>query len=143
MEPLESRRQKMKVDGRCHCGAIAYEAIVDPQKAGLCHCTDCQTLSGAPFRASVPAMAGDFRILRGQPKVYIKTAESGTRRAQAFCADCGTPIYASAADNPTQFNLRLGAIAQRAQIPALKQGWCSSALAWARDIEDLPESSQR
>ena len=83
----------MKVEGSCHCGAIAYEAIVDPQKAGVCHCTDCQTLSGAPFRASVPAAAEDFRILRGQPKIYIKTAESGSRRAQAFCADCGTPLW--------------------------------------------------
>jgi hypothetical protein len=133
----------MKVEGNCHCGAIAYEAIVDPQKAGLCHCTDCQTLSGAPFRASVPALADDFRILRGQPKLYIKTAASGTQRAQAFCADCGTPIYAAAADNPTQFNLRLGAIVQRAQIPALKQSWCSSALAWAQNIANLPESPQR
>jgi hypothetical protein len=133
----------MKVEGRCHCGAIAYEAVVDPQKAGLCHCADCQTLSGAPFRASVPTMADDFHILRGQPKIYVKTAASGSRRAQAFCADCGTPIYAAAADNPAQFNLRLGAIAQRAQIPALKQGWCSSALAWAQNIEALAQSSQR
>ncbi len=133
----------MKIEGHCHCGAIAYEASVNPQKAALCHCTDCQTLSGAPFRASVPALAHDFHILRGHPKVYIKTAESGARRAQAFCADCGTPIYAAAADNPAQFNLRLGAIAQRAEIPALRQGWCGSALAWARNIEALPESRQR
>jgi hypothetical protein len=131
----------MKIDGRCHCGAIVYEANVDPQKAGLCHCSDCQTLSGAPFRASVPASADDFHILQGQPRIYVKTGASGARRKQAFCADCGTPIYASAAvDNPTQFNLRLGAIEQRAKIPALKQGWCSSALAWAQNITALPKS---
>jgi hypothetical protein len=133
----------MKIEGNCHCGAIAYEAIVDPQRAGLCHCTDCQTLSGAPFRASVPALAQDFRIVRGQPRIYVKTAESGARRAQAFCADCGTPIYACAAENPTQYNLRLGAVKQRALIPALKQVWCGSALAWARNIEDVPKSDSR
>jgi hypothetical protein len=130
----------MKIEGNCHCGAIAYEAIVDPQKASLCHCADCQTLSGAPFRASVPAASADFHILRGQPKIYIKTATSGARRAQAFCADCGTPIYATAAENSTQYNVRLGAVAQRAQIPALRQSWCSSALAWAQNITGLPES---
>ena len=133
----------MKVEGSCHCGSIAYEAIVDAQNAGLCHCTDCQTLSGAPFRASIPALAADFRLLRGQPKIYVKTAASGARRAQAFCADCGTPIYAAAADSPTQFNLRLGAIAQRAQIPALKQSWCSSALEWAQNVASLPGAPQR
>ncbi|MCX4160021.1 MULTISPECIES: GFA family protein [Paraburkholderia] len=133
----------MKITGSCHCGAIAYEANVDPQKAGLCHCTDCQTLSGAPFRASVPALAADFHLLRGHPKIYIKTAASGARRAQAFCVECGTPIYASAAENPTQYNLRLGAVAQRAEIPALKQGWCDSALSWAQNIAPLPGRPQQ
>ena len=133
----------MKITGSCHCGAIAYEAVVDPQKAGLCHCTDCQTLSGAPFRASVPALAADFHLLRGQPKIYIKTAASGAKRAQAFCAECGTPIYAAAAENPTQYNLRLGAVAQRAEIPALKQGWCDSALSWAQNIAPLPGRPQQ
>jgi hypothetical protein len=133
----------MNVEGRCHCGAVKYEAVVDPHTASLCHCTDCQTLSGAPFRASVVALAENFRIVRGQPKIYIKTGASGARRAQAFCAECGTPIYATAAESPTQYNLRLGAVAQRAQIPALQQRWCDSALAWATNVASLPASARQ
>ena len=45
----------MKIDGACHCGYITYVAEIDPDKAGICHCTDCQTLSGSAFRMSVPA----------------------------------------------------------------------------------------
>ena len=131
---------EMEIEGRCHCGAIAYEAIVDPKAAGLCHCTDCQTLSGSPFSASVPAKAEHFRILRGQPKIYVKTADSGAKRSQAFCADCGTPIYSAASDNPTQYNLRLGAVKQRAQIPPQTQAWRGSALPWAQHVEGLPPS---
>jgi hypothetical protein len=37
----------MRVDGGCHCGKITYEADIDPDKAGLCHCTDCQTLTSS------------------------------------------------------------------------------------------------
>lgn len=133
----------MKIQGECHCGAIAYEAEVDPEKTNLCNCLDCQVLSGAPFRASVPALASDFHIVRGQPKIYIKTARSGAKRAQAFCSDCGTPIYAAAAENPAQYNLRLGAIAQRAEIPAHKQSWCSTGLLWAQNVENLPGSAQQ
>jgi hypothetical protein len=128
----------MKIEGNCHCGAIAYEATVDPAKAVICHCDDCQTLSGAPFRASVSAKAADFRFLKGEPRVYVKTAESGNRRAQGFCADCGSAIYATSADNPQFYNLRLGAVKQRAQIPPLRQIWCDSALSWAQDISGLP-----
>ncbi|HEY4115326.1 MAG TPA: GFA family protein [Rhizomicrobium sp.] len=86
----------MNVEGQCHCGRIAYEAVVNENVAGICHCTDCQTFSGSPFRASVPAEAGDFHLLRGEPKTYVKTADSGNKRAQAFCGDCGTPICVGA-----------------------------------------------
>ena len=30
----------------------------------------------------------------GDPKIYVKTAEDGAKRAQAFCPNCGSPIYA-------------------------------------------------
>jgi hypothetical protein len=128
----------VKVEGNCHCGNIAYEAHVNPAKAGMCHCTDCQTLSGAPFRASVPARVEDFRLLRGTPKTYVKTAESGTKRVQVFCGDCGSPIYATSFEHPTLYNLRLGAVKQRAQIKPQKQIWCDSALEWAQNIADIP-----
>jgi len=36
----------MKVQGSCHCGRITYEAEVDPGRVSLCHCTDCQTVTG-------------------------------------------------------------------------------------------------
>jgi hypothetical protein len=132
----------MKVDGRCHCGAIAYTAEVDPERASICHCTDCQCFSGAPFRASAPARVEDFRLVSGAPKIYVKTADSGRRRAQAFCGECGTPIYATAAENPTVLNLRLGAVTQRAEITPRRQIWCSSALPWALDVRALPSSSR-
>ena len=83
----------MKIDGACHCGAIAYEAEVDPERTTACHCTDCQELTGTAFRVVVPASEENYRILRGKPKIYIKTtADSGIHRAQAFCGDCGSPL---------------------------------------------------
>ena len=130
----------MKVDGKCHCGAIAYSAEVDPEKAAVCHCADCQRLTGAPFRASVPARREDFHLLRGEPKIYVKTADSGARRAQAFCGECGSPIYAADAIEPNVLFLRLGAIAQRSEIPPRRQIWRRSALPWAFDVRDLPAS---
>ena len=40
----------MKIDGHCHCGYITYEADIEPDKTLICHCSDCQTLSGSAFR---------------------------------------------------------------------------------------------
>ena len=57
----------MKVEGGCHCGAIAFEAEINPDNVSICHCGDCQTLSGAPFRASVPVRSENLKFLRGAP----------------------------------------------------------------------------
>lgn len=128
----------MNIEGACHCGRITYEAKVDPEKSAICNCKDCQTLSGAPWRASVPTTAGHFRLKSGAPKRYVKTAESGTKRVQTFCENCGSPIYSTSFDDPTIYNLRLGAVKQRAELAPKRQIWCESALAWSRDITGVP-----
>ena len=127
----------MRVHGICHCGAIAWEGEADPARVSVCHCGDCQRLSGAAIRASVPVKTEDFVLLRGEPTLYVKTAESGNARAQAFCATCGTPIYASDVKEPKAFNLRTGAIAERAELKPVRQIWCRSALDWVQDLDGM------
>jgi hypothetical protein len=133
----------MKVYGACHCGAIAYEAQVDPARVTVCHCLDCQTFSGAPFRASAPARAEDFKLLRGAPTVYIKTAESGNARAQGFCGVCGSALYSADAEGAKVYMLRIGAMAERDALPPQREIWCEAALAWTRDLLDLPSSPKQ
>lgn len=82
----------MKIDGSCHCGAIAFEAEIDPERVRVCHCSDCQKLSGTAFRVVAPCDEPAFRLTRGAPRIYVKIAESGSRRQQAFCGDCGSPV---------------------------------------------------
>lgn len=124
----------MRVDGGCHCGAIAYAAEIDPAQVGVCHCTDCQTMSGSAFSTFVPVAREAFTLRSGQPKIYVKVAESGRRRAQAFCPECGTRIYSAAESDPRVLNLRVGAIRQRAALPPRAQYWCRSALPWVMDL---------
>lgn len=129
----------MKIDGRCHCGFIAYEAEVDPEDTRICHCTDCQALSGAPFRASVRAARDAFRLLSGEPAIYIKTAESGRKRAQAFCPRCGSPIYATTPDDPkADINIRVGTVRQRNQLVPRQQIWTQSRQPWVDDLSAIP-----
>jgi hypothetical protein len=129
----------MKVEGRCHCGQITYEAIVDPEKVGICHCTDCQMLTGSAYRATVPAPRETFSLLTGQPKTYVKTADSGTKRVHAFCPNCGTPIYSAAISDPPAYSLRVGCLQQRAALRPTRQQWCRSALSWAMNLEDIQQ----
>jgi len=106
----------MKVHGACHCKRVTYEAEVDPDRVTICHCSDCQALTGSAYRVTVAARIEDFSLLSGTPKVYIKLGDNGARRAQAFCADCGSPLYTYAADAPKTYGLRTGCIAERHQL---------------------------
>ena len=129
----------MHIDGGCHCGNILYEAEVDPDTVTICHCTDCQVLSGTAFRTTIQAPAESFRLLKGQPKIYIKTAESGTKRAHGFCPDCATPIYATSVTDQKLYGIRLGTVRQRKELRPKCQNWYRSALAWTGNLDALPK----
>ncbi len=128
----------MNIDGGCHCGHIIYTAEVNPDDVIICHCTDCQAISGAPYRTVVFANSEAFNLLSGTLKVYVKTAQSGNKRAQKFCPHCGSHIYASnVGDGPMMYGLRVGTIKQRDQLIPKKQHWCASAQAWTNDLSDI------
>jgi hypothetical protein len=130
----------MKVDGGCHCGQIKFEAQIDPADVGVCHCTDCQSLSGTAFTTYVFAPSAGFKLLSGTPKIYYKTGSSGAKRAQAFCPECGSRVYASAAvAEPERYNLRLGTIRQRHELRPQVQIWCRSALDWVMDLGSVKQ----
>ena len=128
----------MRIDGRCHCGNIRYEAEVDPATVVICHCTDCQTLSGSAFRIVVPTIAGTFNLLAGAPKVYVKIGENGNKREQTFCPDCGSPIYsAPVGTGPRVVGLRVGTIRQRDQLIPSDQFWCRSSQSWLQGLSEI------
>jgi len=99
----------MKIDGRCHCGYVSFEAEADPETTTICNCTDCQAMSGAPLRAVITTRPGTFVLLSGEPTEYRKTAESGAVRPQGFCQRCGTAIYStSVGDDPASIPVLVG-----------------------------------
>jgi len=126
----------MKVEGSCHCGAIAYEAQVEPGRIFICHCADCQMQSGSVFRMNIAAPAQTFRLLKGEPRKYLKVAESGARRHHAFCEHCGGPVYSCAAENPQSYSLRVGALKQRYALgEPMRQIWTKRRIPWLPHLE--------
>jgi hypothetical protein len=139
----------MKIDGRCHCRHITYEADIDPDKILICHCTDCQTLSDSAFRVVAYTREDAFRLLSGELKIYVKTSGSGNKRPQSFCPECGTPIWATAVGAGLKvYSLPVGSIRQRDQISPNVQVWSRSAQPWVthigsmRKIEKQPQIDQ-
>ena len=123
---------KIDVNGNCHCGNINIQAKVRKSEVRACHCTDCQKMSGAPVRAVAIAPAEEIKIT-GKPKEYIKKADSGNKRIQAFCPDCGTQLFATDMERKL-FNLRTGFLEQRNELKPETHVFTSSGLNWMLEL---------
>ena len=123
---------KIDVNGNCHCGNINIQAKVRKSEVRACHCTDCQKMSGAPVRAVAIAPAEEIKIT-GKPKEYIKKADSGNKRIQAFCPDCGTQLFATDMERRL-FNLRTGFLEQRNELKPKTHVFTSSGLNWMLEL---------
>ncbi|MEM8973072.1 MAG: GFA family protein [Pseudomonadota bacterium] len=134
----------MKVDGRCLCGSVTFEAHVDPATAAICHCTDCQQNSGTAYGVVVRVVDNQFTCLSGTIKSFVKTADSGNKRALGFCPECGTRIFGRPVEDPkAHFSLRVGNLNQREQLVPQRQIWCRSAQPWTQDLSGIPKFATR
>ncbi len=127
----------MKITGGCHCGEITYEAELDPDKVGICHCTDCQSLSASAYHVIAMAAGETFQITKGSPRIYVKTADSGNRRRLAFCGNCSSSIYSSEdSETPPLYNIRAGTMHQKREIDPVFECWYASALPWVESTRN-------
>jgi hypothetical protein len=129
----------MNIDGQCHCGRVTYEAKIDPDRVSICHCTDCQTLTGSPYRVTVICSGEEIRLMGTPPKIYAKAGANGRIRLQHFCGDCGSPLFTSGEGAGSDgWGIRWGSIRQRRRLKPMRQVWCRSAIPWINDLEALP-----
>src|SRR5262245_60674192 len=129
----------MKIDGGCHCGYITYEGEADPEETKVCHCIDCQQLTGSAFSMFVPVADRAFR-LTGKPTMYVRKGESGRKLELAFCPRCGTPIYGTAVGNgPKVFFIRVETVRQREHLIPRSQIWTRSQLRWVDHLASVPK----
>jgi hypothetical protein len=130
----------MRVEGGCHCGAVRYEAECDEGDVAICHCEDCQKLTGTAFRTSVAAR-GAPRLLAGAPCVYVKTAPTGARIEQHFCGTCGSPLFVRS-EGGDDWGLRWGGIDGREGLTPARAIWQRRAVPWLAEVPGLPGSAE-
>ena len=128
----------MRVEGSCHCGLIKFRSEIIPDEVEICHCSDCQSLSGSAFHTIVPEKEGSFDLLSGELKKYAKTADDGAIRVQSFCPRCGSPICSSPPEGkPGVLRIRVGVLKQRDQLVPTMQYWVRSAQPWTQTIANI------
>jgi hypothetical protein len=129
----------VQIDGQCHCGRVRYEAEIDPEQVSICHCTDCQSLTGSAFRVTVLTRRSAVSLTGEEPRLYTKHGENGARRLQYFCGECGSPLFTTGdGADAGEWGIRWGSIRQRSELSPRRQIWCRSAVPWLNMVRTLP-----
>jgi len=80
--------------GQCACGESGYELSLEPLVTHVCHCLDCQRLSGAAFAVSLWMEESGVKHLSGALlEHHHKNGSSGKGQVLSSCASCGTPLW--------------------------------------------------
>lgn len=91
----------------------------------------------------MPVDADSFELLCGKPKLYAKTADDGSLRMQAFCPDCGSPLYSAPPEGERgYFGIRVGSTKQRDRLVPRHQYWMRSAQPWTQDLSGLAKTDK-
>ena len=120
----------MEIDGGCHCGKITYRATIDPENVFICHCSDCQSISGAPYRTVARLPEADFTLLSGEPKVFTRDTDSGRKLPCSFCPDCGTRLYHAPENMPDTINIKPGTLDDTSWLEPNFHVWTKSRQRW-------------
>jgi hypothetical protein len=125
--------------GGCLCGAVRYKSTGEPGFALLCHCRDCQRQSGSAFAAGWRVPAAGFRVTQGEPKLYVRAADSGNAITRAFCPDCGTMLFLRVSARPDLVAIRVGTLDDPSGFRPEADIFVKSAQPWDYMNPDLPK----
>jgi hypothetical protein len=127
------------VTGGCACGAVRYECSGDPIFSGNCYCRDCQRSSGTAMASVLGVPKAAVKIVKGEPRYFDVTADSGKKISRGFCSTCGTPLFTLLAAMPDLMGIKAGSLDDPNAFKPGMSLYTSSAPSWAPFGENLPK----
>ncbi|WP_428668660.1 GFA family protein [Reyranella sp.] len=103
------------ITGGCLCGALRYRAEGEPLLQGLCHCRNCQRMSGAGHAGFI-CFAEDAVTVEGETRSYASTGGSGTIATRYSCPTCHSVVFGRAEAMPGRINLYAGSLDDTSQF---------------------------
>ena len=114
--------------GGCQCGAVRYEVTAEPVALYVCHCRECRKQSASAFGISIIVGRQDFRITRGEVKVWSRPTDRGGRLACAFCPECGSRLWHEAVGAAATISVKGGSLDEALDLRAAVHIWTARKL---------------
>ncbi|PKS08027.1 hypothetical protein jhhlp_006639 [Lomentospora prolificans] len=132
--------------GSCLCKKITYIYTGEPtSKMTICHCCECQKLTGSAFTYDFLVPRENFKWTSGSPKSNSFIQESGIRVDYRFCPDCGTVLFKkSDEDDFKTFYLVQGGTIDGTDVKTKPdvELWTTRKLEWIEAIEGAEQAKQ-
>lgn len=115
-----------KREGGCDCGDIRYAFSCEPLSCYACHCSDCQTRSGAAFSLSVVVPLNEINVTKGKPLDY----PANTAAVFKYCHRCGVHLWGVPYVAPDFATVRAGTLDDTSWLSPVAHIWTQSAQSW-------------
>lgn len=122
-------------NGGCLCGAVRYELREAPILVYACHCTDCQTESGAACYLAIVAREEAVEYTRGELEPWKVTLADGREKGALHCPTCRVTVGGIARPDGLR-SLHAGTLDDTTWVRPSGHIWARSAQPWVRFPED-------
>ena len=95
--------------GACLCGALRWRAEGEPELQGLCHCRNCQRLSGGGHVGFI-CFPDEAATVEGTTRSYAVTGGSGRLATRFSCPVCHAIVFGSSEMMPGKINFYAGSL---------------------------------
>jgi len=116
--------------GGCACGGVRFDLVSDPITVYACHCTDCQTETGASFTLSMIVPMEAVVLTLGEPKLRAYRLPDGRQRTPHRCPACDAVLWSVPRRFPELLNLQPGMLDDTSWVTPAGHIWVRSRQPW-------------
>ena len=82
---------KKHFNGSCLCGDVRYSVEESFEAFYLCHCEQCQKVTGSAFASNILTSVDNIEWLSGEDKI-VNYQDRTRDFSKAFCGNCGSGV---------------------------------------------------
>ncbi len=124
-----------RLNGKCFCGAVAYEVEDAFLYAANCHCSDCRRTTGSAFKPFAGIERQKFAVVKGEDGLLI-FGDADTH--DAHCKTCGSLLY-SRVREAAWVHVAMGTLVDAPTIRPTHHIFVGSKAPWYEITDDMPQ----
>ncbi len=116
--------------GGCICGHVRYRIDADPIALFACHCSDCQTVTGAGYVLALRVPHCAPTVTAGEVKAYPREEADRRQRIIHRCPQCLTVLWSERPDTQDYVTIYAGTLDESPRLRPVAHIWTRDAQPW-------------